>query len=616
MVPGKDNSLLTRLTIRNFKRFDDVEIPLSNPVVFIGPNNSGKTSALQALALWELGLRRWKEKRSERGAPEKRPGVAINRRDLLMVPAPAANLLWRGLHVRNVQKINGKQQTQNIRIDIVVEGNTNGKDWACGLEFDFSNDEAFFCRPLRLEDKKEPRRMPVPEEAYKVEVAFLPPMSGLASNETRLDSGAINVRLGEGRTAEVLRNLCFQLLTDSTPPAQWDVLVSKIKDLFQVDLDEPVYVAERGEIQMTYRDTANIRLDLSSSGRGLQQTLLLLAYLSLHPGCVLLLDEPDAHLEILRQRDIYQILTEFARDQSSQLIIASHSEEVLNQAAGTSEDSVVAFLGKPHRIPRNRTSTIKRALDSVRCDQYYLAEQTGWVLYLEDRTDLFILQKYADRLQHPARQALRSPFLVPVGNQPNKGREHFTALLEAKPDLQGYLLVDQDAPELFSRGSLIEKKWERREIENYLCQPETLEAFAREFGKSEAVGPLFELPHADNALEIMKAIVADRVAPAALRNPKDPWWSSVKASDEFLDLVFPEFYKRLGLRPDFRKADYHRLVPHIPQPLISAEVVGVLNAIDAVAQKARPAAQDLATPTLEAQNGWEPGTDANGEDDK
>jgi hypothetical protein len=606
--------MLTKLTIRNFKRFDEVEIPLANPVVFIGPNNSGKTSALQALALWELGLRRWKEKRSERGAPEKRPGVAINRRDLLMVPAPAANLLWRGLHVRNVQRTNGKQQTQNIRIDVLVEGNTAGKDWNCGIEFDFSNDESFFCRPLRLEDKKDPRRMPVPDEAYGVQVAFLPPMSGLASNETRLDSGAINVRLGEGRTAEVLRNLCYQLLTEVTAPKKWPLLVDQIRDLFQVELDEPVYVAERGEIQMTYRDAAGIRLDLSSSGRGLQQTLLLLAYLSLHPGSVLLLDEPDAHLEILRQRDIYQILTRSARDHGSQLIIASHSEEVLNQAAGTSEDSVVAFLGKPHRIPRNRTAAIKRALDRVRCDQYYLAEQAGWVLYLEDRTDLSILKAFAERLQHPAREALRSPFLFPVGNQPNKGREHFNALVEAKPDLQGYLLVDRDAPDLHSRDSLREKKWERREIENYICQPETLEAFAREFGKSEAGGPLFELPGAEKALDSMKKAVADRVAPAALRNPQDPWWSTVKATDEFLDLVFPEFYKQLGLRPDFRKADYYRLVPYIPEALISPEVSGVLDAIDNVAKRARPAAEELAAPAPENQEGRELGTDTNEEE--
>jgi len=31
-------------------------------------------------------------------------------------PVPGANLLWQNLHVRDVQKTDGKQQTQNIRI--------------------------------------------------------------------------------------------------------------------------------------------------------------------------------------------------------------------------------------------------------------------------------------------------------------------------------------------------------------------------------------------------------------------------------------------------------------------------------------------------------------------
>jgi hypothetical protein len=581
--------VLTKLTIRNFKRFDEVEIPLANPVVFIGPNNSGKTTALQALALWELGLRHWQEKRGERATPEKRPGVAINRRDMISVPVPAANLLWRGLHTRDVRKENGQQKTQNIRIDILVDGYTTGRDWSCGFEFDFANDESVYCRPLRLTQCKSPTTMEIPDEAYEVQVAFLPPMSGLSANETKLEMGAINVRLGEGRTAEVLRNLCYALSDNNQE--QWDHVVSRMHELFQVHLDPPEYVPARGEIQMSYRDPSKVRLDLSCAGRGLHQTLLLLAYLALHPGSILLIDEPDAHLEILRQREIYQALVESARVSDSQLIIASHSEEILNQAAGTRADSVVAFLGKPHRIPPARAAALRKALDVVRFDQYTLAEQTGWVLYLENRTDLDILRAFAERLDHPARTALRSPFLHPIGNQPNKGREHFNALVEAKPDVQGYLLVDQDAPDLQARANLLEKKWERREIENYLCQPETLEAFAREFGRSNAGGPLYEEASAEKAAEVMRRAVEDRVAPAALRDRHDPWWNTVKASDEFLDLVFPAFFKDLGLRPDFRKADYHRLVRHIPGHMIAAEIIEVLDAIQAVAAKARPASE-------------------------
>ena len=92
--------MLQRLRIRNFKRFKEATIELGDVVVFIGPNDAGKTSALQALALWELGVRRWAERRAGKEAPKKRPAVTINRRDLLSIPVPETILLWRDKHVR------------------------------------------------------------------------------------------------------------------------------------------------------------------------------------------------------------------------------------------------------------------------------------------------------------------------------------------------------------------------------------------------------------------------------------------------------------------------------------------------------------------------------------
>ena len=59
--------------------------------------------------------------------------------------------------------------------------------------------------------------------------------------------------------------------------------------------------------------------DISSAGRGAQQTLLLLAYVRTNPNSILLLDEPDAHLEILRQRQTYNVLVRLASEQGSQI---------------------------------------------------------------------------------------------------------------------------------------------------------------------------------------------------------------------------------------------------------------------------------------------------------
>ena len=573
--------MLTRLVLRNFKRFEKVEIELGNPVVFIGPNNSGKTTALQALALWDIGLRRWNEKRAGKQAPEKRPGVTINRRDLIAVPVPNANLLWRDLHVRDVRRIGKEQRTKNVRIDILVEGVSNGKLWECGLEFDYANEESFYCRPLRLSDEKRPQRMPVPPEAAGVRVAYLPPMSGLAANETRLDAGAINVRLGEGRTAEVLRNLCHQIVTGEGGSVRWLNVRERIEKLFLVRLEDPVYIAERGEITMAYRDPSDVRLDLSSAGRGLQQTLLLLAHLSVNAGSVLLLDEPDAHLEILRQRQIYHILTEAAREQDSQIVAASHSEVILNEAAG--RDVVVAFVGKPHRI-NDRGSQVLKALQQIGFEQYYQAEQTGWVLYLEGPTDLDILRAFAEKLEHPAREFLQGPFVHYVGNLPSKARDHFRGLREALPELVGYALFDRLGQSLTEGEPLEERMWRRREIENYLCAREILRAWAERAGSEQSGGPLFAAPWG----RAMDESIQEIEAAWRTLGKGSPWSPDTKVSEDFLDPLFAVFFKRLDLPNTMRKTDYHVLARFVPESQIDPEVREVLDTIVHVAAGARP----------------------------
>ena len=148
--------MLTKLTVVNFKKFGTEEIELGESCNIRRPENSGKTSALQALALWDIGLKRWNAEYKGRTAPVKRSGVTINRRDLLAIPIPEANLLWRDLHVRDVRRVNGRPDTNNIRIDIIVEGITEDKPWKCGLEFDYANVESFYCRPLRLSEDKNP----------------------------------------------------------------------------------------------------------------------------------------------------------------------------------------------------------------------------------------------------------------------------------------------------------------------------------------------------------------------------------------------------------------------------------------------------------------------------
>lgn len=576
--------MLAKLIARNFKRFEEIEVELGNPVVFVGPNNSGKTSAMQALALWDIGLKRWLERRGGEAGGHRGRGVTINRRDLVAAPVPEANLLWRNLRVRNAGKnADGQPTTTNVRIDVIVEGITDGKTWECGLEFDFANRESFYCRPLRGDDGSP---MDVPAEAGKTKVAFLPPMSGLAATETRLPAGAVNVRVGEGRTAEVLRNLCYNISEDRDHPDRWRTLADRIRDLFGVDLDEPRYVAERGEIAMGYRERG-VALDLSSSGRGLQQTLLLLAYLYANDGAALLLDEPDAHLEILRQREIYRLITNAAQENGSQIIVASHSEALMEEAG--EKDLLIAFVGRPHRIDDRGRSQALKSLREIGFADYHQAERTGWVLYLEGSTDLAILQAFAERLGHQrAQRALARPLVHYVGNRTNDAVKHYYGLREAAPNLKGLAIFDRlDLPS--DGGDLRTLAWERREIENYLCSQATLEAYACGTAEGEQPGPLFAANDAERRVGVMRESIREVESAMETLGKGSPWSADAKVSDDFLTPLFKTYFAKLGLYNIMDKSAFHALAPYTPPDEIAPEVNEKLDAIADVAKSAAPA---------------------------
>ncbi|MCX7727778.1 MAG: AAA family ATPase, partial [Chitinispirillaceae bacterium] len=303
--------MITKVAIKNFKKLEDVSIELGSSVVFAGPNNSGKTSALQAISLWNYGLHKWVEaKKLDSSVAKKRSGVALNRKDLHYIPTPSLKQLWRDLKVRELKKQNGKQQTNNVNILISVIGQTRceivGSDslkrWDVRLEFIFGNPESCYVKPL---SGTSPESIKL---ALKEEVTYLPPMSGLAPEEYKLELGTIRVYVGQGKTADVLRNLCWYVY-DQKKEVWNDFIVNTIKRTFGIELLPPIYYTSTGKIEVFYKEDS-IKLDLINCGRGLHQVLLLLTYITAFPGTVLLIDEPDAHLEILRQREIYRLLRE------------------------------------------------------------------------------------------------------------------------------------------------------------------------------------------------------------------------------------------------------------------------------------------------------------------
>jgi AAA15 family ATPase/GTPase len=566
--------MITKVTINNFKKLELVSFNLAQSVVVIGPNNSGKSTIFQALCMWEIGVTSFIQS-YQKGDLNSRGAATINRKDLLNSPIADARFLWRN---RKVTYKNEQGHTKHIKLEVELQGEDNGAAWVCKAEFEFSNTESFSCRVTS--GLKEIIELYNSDKG--IHFGFLQPMSGMSTNEDKLTQGSIERKLGEGKTAEVLRNICFEILYPDTPhpkgydpEEKWEKLRKGVKSMFGADLLKPEFIKATGIIQLEYTDDG-IRYDISSAGRGFQQTLLLLAYMYANPNTILLLDEPDAHLEVIRQREAFQLINDIANDMNSQLIVASHSEVVLEEAAEASK--VVAIIENQifelnEASSAQKLRSIKKALTEIGWEKYYLAKSRKHVLYLEGSTDLQMLQCFALKLNHPVEPLLRGANVQYTSdNVPGTAINNFASLKEIFPELKGLALFD-NLPNLQENPKLKIICWAKRELENYFAKPAVLIQHARLLANKHKIFTSKQLE------EAMNKAITETTVPIYLKDLNRDWWRRTKLSDEWLDIIFPEFYKILNLPQGFYKRHYYQLIHLTKKEEIDKEIVEKLDII-------------------------------------
>jgi ABC-type multidrug transport system ATPase subunit len=483
--------------IENFKVFgSQLYIDLGHPAVLIGPNNAGKTSVIQALALWNQGIKAWYEKKGKPKSKKTRErlaaGTGINRLNILDVPVAETRFFWNNTRVR--------RENKSIPMTINVGVKHGGAIEDCRMIFTYRDSEIIYCRPC----EKTLKNSELLKLAATLQFNLLYPMSGIMSGtsadteETPLPDGRINLYLGQGQTAQVLRNICYKVVEqDGTKQlSDWDNIAALIKRIFLVDLKKPVFNKIRGSLVMTYRqDGIDNELDISQAGRGMQQMLLVLAYLYWHKESVLLIDEPDAHLEILRQKQVYEILKDVAEKNGSQVIIATHSEVILDEAMDT--NLTLLLYGKAENLAQKKD--MRNALRSFGIEHYYKAKVHPRILYIEGTTDIKMLHALAEKLKHEAAKLLSGRInchytcdVVPENTLENRldraggayGNfwQHFFALKQYVPELKGIAIFDRDKETHEDKltDDLAVLYWQNYELENYFISPDILCSYARD----------------------------------------------------------------------------------------------------------------------------------------
>lgn len=546
--------MIRKVVIRRFKRFDEVEFVLPDNIVLAGPNNTGKTTVLQAIAAWGSAFSRWKELNDFQRHGGAYPKAPIARQAFSAVPLRSFDLLW-----------SDRKYTGTLEIAV------HTSSWAITMEFLADTTEQIYVRP-------KPDIEPATARAATLSTAFVPAMTGLGTEEplyARRET--LDALLGQAKPGDILRNLFVEANQNERA---WRALREAIHRLFGLELLTPQVGAF---ITAEYRRGATgAALDIASAGSGFQQVLMLLTFLHTRPGSVLLLDEPDAHLHVILQDAIYGELRAVAASQKSQLIIATHSEVIIN---AVEPKELCVMLHRPRLLAdTDERVLLIKSLGALSNEDIMLALEAPGVLYLEDYTDLEILRAWAQTLAHRAYELLTTRlFWRKAVSQPRPGaagiaaRDHYKALTLVRDDLPGLELLDGDArPELQSTDitgqGLQRLRWRRYEIESYLVHPASLERFVE-----EQIGPG---EHSAQSKRDMLAYLETTFTPAFLQDPLaghpliEAYLERRKARTE----VLPPILDAAGL-PGFPYTRYHEIASLMTTDEIHPEVIEKLDAI-------------------------------------
>jgi hypothetical protein len=472
--------MISKVRISRFKRFDDETFDLSgDAVVLAGPNNSGKTTLLHAISAWNLALRRWLLDTEGRKGRVKRIGVTLD--EFTALPLREMNLLWLNRHT--ARTVPGAKTPKAAPLYIQVFAG----EASLTMEFLYANAKLAYVRPVKSPDEPDPLSE-LPDFASRTDVVHVPPFSGLGTQEPRHTTGMQNKLIGEGKAGDVIRNLVLEIWEKSARDAgtaPWREFTANISKLFQYELLPPEFAeARQAYIVSEYRPPVAggqraPALDIANAGSGFHQVLLLLSFFYARPSAVLLLDEPDAHLHFILQREIFDLIRSVAASRGCKLIVATHSEVILNSVE---PDQIISFLGHKSRrlLTRHQKSALTDSFRVLSSLDLVQAQQVGAVLYVEDESDSKLLRAWAQVLDHEAQRFLRFPFVVALRGKGNFGeaKRHFQCLRLASPNIKGLCILDSDSDagpgSRQAPSGLLVRQWARYESENYLINPAVL----------------------------------------------------------------------------------------------------------------------------------------------
>jgi len=327
-----------RVTVENFKCFPKFEVDLADFNVLIGSNNSGKSTVLEAIYLADNFLRL--TTRLTPAGELRTDSRARQRFEFFPLPRPAD--LWHN------------RITFQRYVFITVEYDN-------GVYFTFRLSLQYGTITVRLIDYSKdvtPAQFAVLTDHP---VAYVPSFAGTVVREPYVTPRRREAMTSEGHYGEILRNILLEIANSA--PDKFNRLERLVESHFGIPRLRTSFDPRKDEYVVAQYDHGKTKLDIFSCGAGVLQFIQILAYVFLRQSATVLIDEPDAHLHSTLQRQVVDLLHELASAEGLQVVLATHSKEIINylppqviieidptRSAGVRLDSYLAVMDALKRV--------------------------------------------------------------------------------------------------------------------------------------------------------------------------------------------------------------------------------------------------------------------------